>query len=262
MSVTRLSGGLVPADGSDPRTFPSIWNATADVIDQVEGDVADLQQGFRYAGTRYFTSSGTFDKADPLGTGDIGLRAVRVTVVGAGGAARALTQPAAGRSSVSGGGGGGGFAIKFYDDMSALDASESVAVGAGVVASGGGASTFKSLTGPGGSVGQVLNNSDAVGVRVGGTPGVGTGGDINGAGNGGGTGVIVSPGTANAVAGGQGGASLFGGAPRGTQGAVSVDSITGLAPGAGASGGGIRSVDAADAGAAGADGIVIIDCFV
>jgi len=31
--VTRLSGGLTPADGSDPRTFPAIWNVTADEIE-------------------------------------------------------------------------------------------------------------------------------------------------------------------------------------------------------------------------------------
>ena len=31
--VTRLSGGLTPADGADPRTFPAIWNSAADEID-------------------------------------------------------------------------------------------------------------------------------------------------------------------------------------------------------------------------------------
>ena len=30
MSITRLSGGLTPADGADPRTFPTIFNATAE----------------------------------------------------------------------------------------------------------------------------------------------------------------------------------------------------------------------------------------
>ncbi len=29
VDITRLTGGTVPADGKDPRTFPSIWNATA-----------------------------------------------------------------------------------------------------------------------------------------------------------------------------------------------------------------------------------------
>jgi hypothetical protein len=42
MAITRLVGGITPADGADPRTFPSIWNATADVIEQVESDLASL----------------------------------------------------------------------------------------------------------------------------------------------------------------------------------------------------------------------------
>ena len=33
ISLTRLSGGNTPADGSDPRTFPAIWNASATAIE-------------------------------------------------------------------------------------------------------------------------------------------------------------------------------------------------------------------------------------
>ena len=40
MAVTRLSGGLTPPNGSDPRTFPAIWNATAEDIEQAETDIA------------------------------------------------------------------------------------------------------------------------------------------------------------------------------------------------------------------------------
>lgn len=29
MAITRLSGGLAPGNGADPRTFPAIWNQTA-----------------------------------------------------------------------------------------------------------------------------------------------------------------------------------------------------------------------------------------
>jgi hypothetical protein len=36
MSVTRLIGGITPADGADPRTFPVIWNATANLIEANE----------------------------------------------------------------------------------------------------------------------------------------------------------------------------------------------------------------------------------
>ena len=35
-SVTRLTGGVSPADGADPRTFPVIWNATATIIEANE----------------------------------------------------------------------------------------------------------------------------------------------------------------------------------------------------------------------------------
>jgi hypothetical protein len=38
--VTRLSGGLTPANGSDPRTFPAIWNATAEDIETAQSDIA------------------------------------------------------------------------------------------------------------------------------------------------------------------------------------------------------------------------------
>ena len=44
MSVTRLSGGLTPGDGGDPRTFPAIFNAAADEIEAqgtaIDGKVA------------------------------------------------------------------------------------------------------------------------------------------------------------------------------------------------------------------------------
>ncbi len=33
ISIDRLSGGNTPADGSDPRTFPAIWNATAAILE-------------------------------------------------------------------------------------------------------------------------------------------------------------------------------------------------------------------------------------
>jgi hypothetical protein len=37
--VTRLSGGLTPADGADPRTFPAIWNATANTIEAAQASI-------------------------------------------------------------------------------------------------------------------------------------------------------------------------------------------------------------------------------
>lgn len=42
MSITRLSGGLTPADGADPRTFPTIFNDAADLVEQNESDITSL----------------------------------------------------------------------------------------------------------------------------------------------------------------------------------------------------------------------------
>lgn len=43
MAVTRLSGGITPGNGSDPRTFPAIWNATAEQIEQAQTDIDALE---------------------------------------------------------------------------------------------------------------------------------------------------------------------------------------------------------------------------
>jgi hypothetical protein len=49
--VTRLSGGLTPADGADPRTFPAIWNATAVDIETAESEIDTLQSTVTGNGT-------------------------------------------------------------------------------------------------------------------------------------------------------------------------------------------------------------------
>lgn len=50
ITITTLSGGNTPADGSDPRTFPAIWNSTATALegvasdlDTAEADISTLQ---------------------------------------------------------------------------------------------------------------------------------------------------------------------------------------------------------------------------
>ena len=43
ISITALSGGNSPADGSDPRTFPAIWNTTATALEGVADDLDTLQ---------------------------------------------------------------------------------------------------------------------------------------------------------------------------------------------------------------------------
>ena len=43
ITITALSGGTTPADGSDPRTFPTIWNATATALEGVADDLDTLE---------------------------------------------------------------------------------------------------------------------------------------------------------------------------------------------------------------------------
>jgi len=57
--VTRLSGGLTPADGADPRTFPAIWNATATNIEAAESDIDSLQLSVNANGTAIVALQGS-----------------------------------------------------------------------------------------------------------------------------------------------------------------------------------------------------------
>jgi len=43
--VTRLVGGLTPADGADPRTFPAIFNDAADEIEAVQSGLGVVESG-------------------------------------------------------------------------------------------------------------------------------------------------------------------------------------------------------------------------
>lgn len=41
--IERLVGGLTPANAEDPRTFPAIWNATADTLELLDGKVVAIE---------------------------------------------------------------------------------------------------------------------------------------------------------------------------------------------------------------------------
>ena len=276
MSITRLSGGLTPGDGADPRTFPAIWNATADSVEgtqgtvasqgsaivALEGDVEDLQNGviggtavYRFVDTVYFTSSGEFLKADyPW------LRAIRVKCQAAGGGGGG----AASDESTGGGGGGGGYTEKFFL-VSALGASETVTCGAGGsgsapgdnAGSAGGDSSFGSLlvaTGGGGgnsSEGAFVNNNGG---------GASTPGDllIPGAGGSGRSGGGSSPSGFAA-----GGSSFLGIAPPGRPLAASLNGtdVTAVGFGPGGAAGRRGPSGTNRPGAPGRDGIVIVELF-
>jgi hypothetical protein len=43
IELERLVGGLTPADGADPRTFPTIWNQAADLIEDAAEDADEAK---------------------------------------------------------------------------------------------------------------------------------------------------------------------------------------------------------------------------
>lgn len=276
MAVTRLSGGLTPADGSDPRTFPAIWNNTATQIEQAQTDITSLtadvvvlSQGYVYVGSRYYTSSGSFFKANPLLTGDIGLSAVRVRLVGGGGGGSGSPATGAGQGHCGASGSGAAYAESFLTDMSALGNSETVTVGAG---GPGGASGGNGTNGGTSSFGSFVSANGGQGGFAQGVSGTTTGypgvsgqsiatGDLiitGGASNLG----ICAP-TAFSIA-ANGGSSALGGGAQGLEQFGSGGKNGQDAEGWG--GGGSGSVNgpssAARDGGDGKAGIVIVDCFV
>src|SRR5690606_34295960 len=81
--------------------------------------------GYVYGGTVYFTSSGTFTKADYPG-----LRAVRVKVQAGGGGGGGAAGTSPGEEAAAAGGGGGEYAESFIP-ASGLSAAETITVGTG-----------------------------------------------------------------------------------------------------------------------------------
>jgi hypothetical protein len=142
----------VPAGGSAGQLLAK--------IDSTDYNTAWVtQEGYRIAQTLYFTSSGTFTKATyPW------LRAVKVKCQGAGGGSGGIPATTAGQKAIAVAGYGGGYAESFITDISGLDASVTVTVGAGGAGgsaganagAAGGASSFGSpaiVSGDGGSAG-------------------------------------------------------------------------------------------------------------
>jgi hypothetical protein len=252
MTATRLTGGLTPANGADPRTFPAIWNSAVD----------ELETGFRLVEIVYFTSSGTFTKASyPW------LRAVRVRVQGAGGAGGGCPATGSAQFSVASGGDAGGYAESFITDIAGLASSVTVTRGAGgagvsnAAGGDGGSSSFGALVvaggGIGGRVGVVVAEGTASVISPNGSANaVGTSGTILIQGGKGLPGVGVSR-FGNGQSGGAGGGSVLSGGGRGGQ------QNPGAAGTFGSGGGGAaRNQDAAAAGgSAGGNGIVILELF-
>lgn len=188
-----------------------------------------------------FTSSGTF-------TIPTGVTAIKMTIVGGGGAGGSTSS-----TGVQGGGGGGGAAIKFLTGLTpgnTLTVTVGAAAGTSSVASGTQSITTVSATGGA----NATNNNFTFG--LGGTGGVGSSGDLNIGGTGGGYG-FAAPNTCTTFAyavGGTGGSSILGG---GGLGAYEANGNAGRAYGGG--GGGSMSSAGTRTGGAGAAGVVLIE---
>jgi hypothetical protein len=268
------------ADVTSPFGFPYpedtdlVRDGAQDIENLATGVNDYLTGGYLYAGTRYYTSSGTFLKADPFGTGDIELRAIRVRLVGGGGGSPAVSATGAGELRAGSGGGGGCYAEKFYATVSSLSASVTVTVGAGGAAGtsaptapgSGGSSLFDTLSTSGGSPGAETLNVSTQDSRAGGAGGSTTAGspDLVIIGSNGTSGqqlfydangmAIGGAGGASHLAGSVSGDARFGGTFAGLAGNVYGGGASAPASG--------MSANSAVEGKAGGAGIVVVDCFV
>jgi hypothetical protein len=172
-----------------PEDTDLVRDGAQDIENLATGVNDYLAGGYLYQQTIYYTSSGTFVKADYAG-----LRAIRVRLVGAGGGGAGAGTTGSGQVSGGGGGGGGGYSEKFITDIAGLDVSETVTRGSGgaggtgnVSGTAGGNSSAFGMTGNGGGGGaNGASTVPAAALGGGGTGGDASGGDYN-AGGGGGT---------------------------------------------------------------------------
>jgi hypothetical protein len=226
---------------------------------------ANLSAGYQFAGTVYFMSNGTFTKATyPW------LRAIRVKCQGGGGGAGGTPTTAPGENACSTGGAGGGYAESFITNIVGLSASVTVTVGTG--GAGGAAGANNGSAGGNSSFGTlVAGNGGAGGIagvaRTPSFPLESRGGD-NTNGGGGGTGDLVMAGgfpqmaMFNGIFGGFGIGQLGGDSFMGRGGRGSTGIGTGGIPYGGGAGGTYGGSGAGpNAGAAGGNGIVIVELY-
>lgn len=237
----------------------------ADRVELFDGTTWKLvgTSGYALAGIVYFTSNGSFDKTDPLGTGDIDLRAIRVTVIGGGGGSGGVPATGGSAWSIAGSGGGGGGARRLITDIAGLSNPESITVGSG--GSGGAA---------GANAGSAGGSSIAFGITCTGGGGGGAGVSFTASGNAlvGGGGQGSASGTFDLELGGGGaGFSMgFNGARFcGEPGSSFIGSnmtiggkLAGTLYGQGGRAPNAPNDRGADTGANGAGGLVIVECYV
>lgn len=211
-------------------------------------------------------ASGNFTKASYTG-----IRGVITKVWGSGGGSGGRAATSSSQVAAAGGGGGGGYAEKWIAAAS-LASSETVTVGAGGSAGASGANaggagatssfgSHASATGGGGGAGGTAQTNTAFVALAGGAGGTGTasGGFVS-TGSDGGYGLCISGlhlgGAGGSAAGMAGFKEAVGAAGGGGSGGA------GYSPGGGASGANATVSNGAVAGAAGADGMIIVDVYV
>jgi len=243
MATNTPNLNLIKPDLTDPVDIGDI-NSNMDTLDE-------LGLGYRYVDTIYYTSNGTFVKANyPW------LRAIRVKVQAGGGGGGGIGNETLG----SAGGGGGGYGELFITDITGLDASISVTRGG---AGAGGTSGSRTIGNSGGS-------SSAFGVFCAGGQG---GGNDSGQAGGAGGGISGQTTRDFEAAGSRGGGGLagpssqpgagghsylgFGGInPYRVRGSFAINGTNGVHGGGGSGGGGNNTV-----GGAGGSGIVIVELY-
>lgn len=218
----------------------------------------DVAEGnFFYKQTLYYTSSDTFTKASyPW------LKAVKVKLVGGGGAGGGANGTGAGQSSAGSGGAAGGYAESFIPVVS-IPASVTVTVGAGGAGvtggsgTAGGPSSFGSLVvAAGGGSGGTMSAASPIRVFGGSNGATATAGDLRIRGGDSGFAVCLGPSSAGGIG---------GNTPLGTGGRGGATNLAGREGGGyGAGGGGARKHEnsAGDIpGGNGAPGIVIVELY-
>lgn len=253
----KLDDLAAPDDNTDLNAsvskhglLPKLSGSSGDAL-RGDGTWGGVSSGAVLSDVKVFTSSGTWTKPT-------GLYAVLVKVVGGGGAGGGA-QATASEYSTGSGGGGGGYSEKHILAAS-LGATETVTIGAGGTANSGaaggdgGTTSFGAhLQATGGTGGLTLTKGSTAALGAGVAGGIGSGGDVNAAGNPSGP---CSRGSGNTQSSAGGGSALGGGGL-----GIAVGSNPGndgRAYGGGGGGACNAISQSARSGGAGAAGVVIV----
>lgn len=240
----------VSADGATWIDALRIVAATGQIVPGPGG----LAGGARLRATTWMTATGTWTRPS-------GVHHVLVVAVGAGGGGGGASG-AASSGSAGAGGGAGAMAVSFLDVSGAGYATVTVTIGAagtgGASAGGsggaGGSSSFGAdVVAGGGAGGTGMTAGTSMAMSLAGLGGTASAGDMLFAGSPGSPGLRLDAAT---NAGGNGGASFFGGGARGVIG--NYGGVTGTARGSGGSGGVVSSSTNSRTGGPGAAGAVWI----